>query len=242
MRKGRTFVVGDLHGCVDELSALLDAISPTADDTLCFLGDYVDRGPSPKAVIDRLLRLSREGPTCTFLKGNHEDMFLAYLGYSGHHGEAFLWNGGDITLDSYGIDPAAPGEAAERLPPSHLQFLLDLRLWNRVEEFLCVHAGLRPTRPWNDQDEEDLLWIREDFITEPHPYPFIVLYGHTPQRQIRIDLPYKVGLDTGLVYGNLLSCLELSDKQLFQIRRDSRRVKSYSLADEFERSKRSSHG
>ena len=238
MSTGRTFVVGDLHGCVDEISALLDAIEPTADDAICFLGDYVDRGPSPKGVIDRMLLLCEEGPRCTFLKGNHEDMFLAYLGYPGHHGEAFLWNGGDVTLDSYGIDVAVRDDAAKHLPPRHLEFLLNLRPWALFDDFLCVHAGLRPTRPWDKQDEEDLLWIREDFITAQHPYPFTVLYGHTPQRQIRVDLPYKIGLDTGLVYGNLLSCLELSRKELFQIRRGSGNVQGRSLAEEFEQSAR----
>jgi serine/threonine protein phosphatase 1 len=116
--------------------------------------------------------------------------------------------------------------------------LLNLRPWALFDDFLCVHAGLRPTRPWDKQDEEDLLWIREDFITAQHPYPFTVLYGHTPQRQIRVDLPYKIGLDTGLVYGNLLSCLELSRKELFQIRRGSGNVQGRSLAEEFEQSAR----
>jgi serine/threonine protein phosphatase 1 len=236
---GRTFVVGDLHGCVDELDALLDWIAPTSDDAICFLGDYVDRGPSPQGVVERLLRLRQEGPRCTFLKGNHEDMFLAYLGYPGHHGDAFLGNGGDVTLQSYGIDPTGRSNVAELLPPQHLEFLLNLRLWALFDDFLCVHAGLRPTRPWNDQAEEDLLWIREDFISSPHPYPYTVLYGHTPQRQIRVDLPHKIGLDTGLVYGNILSCFELSRKDLFQIHRGSRRVESSSLAADFAHSVRS---
>lgn len=241
MSDARTFVVGDLHGCVDELNALIDAIAPTSDDSICFLGDYVDRGPSPKRVVERLLRLRREGPRCTFLKGNHEDMFLAYLGYPGHHGEAFLWNGGDVTLNSYGIDVAGRSNIAQQLPPEHLEFLLGLRLWAVFDDFLCVHAGLRPTRAWDDQDEEDLLWIREDFINRPHPYQFTILYGHTPQREIRLDLPYKIGLDTGLVYGNMLSCLELSRKELLQIRRGSHRLEGRSLAGDFEHSARSAN-
>lgn len=235
MSTKRTFVIGDLHGCVDELNVLLETIAPSADDAICFLGDYIDRGPSPKGVIDRLLRLRQEGPHCTFLKGNHEDMFLAYLGYPGHHGEAFLWNGGDITLESYDVYPTDSGDLVKQLPAPHLDFLLALRACVQFDDFLCVHAGLRPTRPWDDQDAEDLLWIREDFITAAHPYPFTVLYGHTPHRQIRIDLPYKIGLDTGLVYGNLLSCFELTRKELFQVRRGSSRVDTRSLADEFER-------
>src|ERR1043166_9018992 len=102
MTPARTFVIGDIHGCVDELNWLLDALSPTEADAIVFLGDYIDRGPASKAVIDRLLRLRREGPGCVFLKGNHEDMFLAFLGLQGHYGEAFLLNGGETTLQSYG--------------------------------------------------------------------------------------------------------------------------------------------
>jgi serine/threonine protein phosphatase 1 len=88
MSTARTFVVGDIHGCVDELNCLLDAIAPAADDTCCFLGDYIDRGPASREVVARLIRLRREGPRCVFLKGNHEDMFLAFLGLRGRYGEA----------------------------------------------------------------------------------------------------------------------------------------------------------
>jgi serine/threonine protein phosphatase 1 len=77
------------------------------------------------------------------------------------------------------------------------------------------------------------MWIREDFIFAPHPFPYTVLYGHTPQREIRLDLPYKVGLDTGLVYGNRLSCLELSARELWQIRRGESAVERRSLAEQF---------
>jgi serine/threonine protein phosphatase 1 len=232
MSASRTFVVGDVHGCVDELDRLLDAMQPEGGDAVCFLGDYVDRGPSPKRVIDRLIRLRDEGPTCIFLKGNHEDMFLAFLGYPGRHGEAFLWNGGDATLASYGLLGVEGAPAAERLPPPHRDFLLSLRSSAYLGRFLCVHAGVRPTRPLDLQDEEDLFWIREEFIAAPHPFPYTVLYGHTPQRDVRLHLPFKIGLDTGLVYGNRLSCLELTQGELWQIARGARAVERRSLAGE----------
>jgi serine/threonine protein phosphatase 1 len=179
MSAGRRFVIGDVHGCVDELERLLDGVAPTADDSLCFLGDYVDRGPNPRGVIERLIRLQAEGPQCIFLKGNHEDMFLAFLGRPGRHGDAFLWNGGNATLASYGCDG---------------------------------------------------LWIREEFISQPHPYPYTVLFGHTPQRDVLVDLPFKIGLDTGLVYGNRLSCLELDAQRVWQVRNGERRVSQRDLA------------
>jgi len=233
MSASRTFVVGDVHGCVDEMQCLLDALQPGAGDTICFLGDYIDRGPSARGVIDRLIRLRDEGPTCVFLKGNHEDMFLAFLGWSGRHGEAFLWNGGGATLASYGLAHLPAAAVAERLPTAHREFLLSLQTRVYLGRFLCVHAGVRPTRPLDAQAEDDLLWIREEFIAAPHPFPYTVLYGHTPQRTVRLHLPYKIGLDTGLVYGNQLSCLELHSGDLWQIRRGAATVERRSLAPEF---------
>lgn len=96
-----------------------------------------------------------------------------------------------------------------------------------------MHAGIRPTRPLDDQDVVDLFWIREEFIAAPHPFPYTVLYGHTPRRDVHLDLPFKIGLDTGLVYGNRLSCLELSQRELLQVSRGAHRVERRSLAAEF---------
>jgi serine/threonine protein phosphatase 1 len=230
----RTFVVGDLHGCVDELNRLLDALAPGTADTIVFLGDYIDRGPSPKGVIDRLLRLRREGPRCIFLKGNHEDMFLAFIGEAGHYPEAFLFNGGEATLRSYGLQGREGPAVTAGLPPDHLEFLRDLQLQSQHGAFLCVHAGLTPDRPLEEQREEDLLWIRDEFIQVPHPFPFTVLFGHTPRREVLLQLPYKIGLDTGLVYWNKLSCLEIEQKEIFQIRRGEATVSRRSVRDRFE--------
>jgi serine/threonine protein phosphatase 1 len=237
MSTARTYVVGDIHGCVDELNYLLDAIGPGPDDTICFLGDYVDRGPSAKGVIERLIRLRSEGPRCIFLKGNHEDMFLAYLGYPGHYADAFLFNGGETTITSYGIQGSRGQAAAERLPPAHLDFLVRLESQARLGDYLCVHAGVRPSQPLTEQSDEDLFWIREDFILSEHPFPVTVLFGHTPQREVLLHLPFKIGLDTGLVYWNKLSCLELVQGDLFQLRRGERRVQRTSLARELEQAR-----
>ena len=233
MSTGRTFVIGDIHGCAVELDRLLEVIGPTTQDTIVFLGDYIDRGPSPKAVIERLLRLQHEGPRCVFLRGNHEDMFLAFLGRQGLYGDAFLFNGGEATLRSYGTEGRPAPVVAAALPPAHLAFLLSLQLQYVTGDFLCVHAGVEATRPLDAQREEDLLWIRDEFILNPHPFPYTVLFGHTPQREVLLDLPYKVGLDTGVVYWNRLSCLELEEKRLLQIRRGERDVRSQSLQAHF---------
>ncbi len=231
----REFVIGDLHGCADELEVLLDALQPSQVDTLVFLGDYIDRGPNSAGVVERLLRLREEGVRCVFLKGNHEDMFLDFLGLGGHYGDAFLFNGGYATLDSYGVQRSAGTELAQQLPAAHRQFFLGLQLTYTTGNFLCVHAGINPLLPLEEQREEELLWIREEFLRCPHRLGRIVLFGHTPQREVFVDLPYKIGLDTGLVYGNKLSCLELGEKELWQVERGGRKAKRRSLAEEFAR-------
>jgi len=233
MARTRAFVIGDIHGCVDELDRLLDALVPTPHDTLVFLGDYIDRGPAPQAVVDRLLQLSRLGPRCVFLKGNHEDMFLSFLGEGGGHGDSFLSNGGATTLRSYGLEGRLGAVRGEHLPAAHLRFFRTLTLQHRHDAFLCVHAGLDPTLALDQQREDDLLWIRSAFCDRDHPFPFTVVYGHTPYPDVHIDLPYKIGLDTGCVYGNMLSCLELNSRTVFQVRCGGSRVARRSLRPEF---------
>lgn len=235
MGQPRTYVIGDIHGCLEEVERLLEFLRPGADDTLCFLGDYIDRGPTPHGVVTRLIRLSGEGMRCIFLKGNHEDMFLAYMGYPGHYGEAFLFNGGESTMAGYGIQGLRGRAAAERLPHDHLAFLIGLRSSVQLGDFHCVHAGVRPTRALDDQVDEDRYWIREEFILKEHPFPVTVLFGHTPQREVLMHLPYKVGLDTGLVYGNKLSCLELTTHELLQIGRGDTQVCRIDLSADFAR-------
>lgn len=224
MTDGRIAVFGDLHGCAAELNVLLDFLAPTAEDTIVFLGDYIDRGPDSKAVIDRLLRLEVQAGRCVFLKGNHEDMFLAFAGQRGRYGDAFLYNGGGTTLQSYGLEGRAGLELWNALPNDHRTFFQRLVLQYRVGDYLCVHAGLNPQRPWDDQDEEDMLWIRHDWIRATHSYGLTVLFGHTPMRVPFVHWPYKIGLDTGLVYGNCLTCFVLPEQKFWQVRRRERTV------------------
>src|SRR5260370_13880264 len=100
--EGRLFAIGDIHGCPDELAAILKAIAPGAGDTVVFVGDYVDRGPSARDVIELALDLERVGHAeCVFLKGNHEDMMMSFLGMPGNYGESFLFNGGIPTAAHY---------------------------------------------------------------------------------------------------------------------------------------------
>lgn len=229
---GRFFVIGDIHACPQELEDLITACSLEQEDRVVFLGDYIDRGPGAQEVVDFLLDLQAD-KVCmlTFLKGNHEDMFLDFLGYHGHFGESFLANGGAMTLKSYDISEEVPGQrTALRLPSQHLAFFQQLERYVVVDDTLCVHAGVNPLQSLEGQDEEALFWIRQEFIAHPHPLPYTVLFGHTPHREVFFDLPYKVGLDTGLVYGGKLSCLEITEKKLLQVRKGIRRVQVTDVA------------
>ena len=227
----RFFIVGDIHACPRELEALLGGLALKQEDRLVFLGDYIDRGPGAREVIDLLLGL-RVDEVCglTFLKGNHEDMFLDFLGYEGMYGDAFLLNGGAQTLQSYGCEPEAEEATLhEHLPEPHIQFLRGLELSFPTDDIFCVHAGVDPLRGLEDQEPESLIWIREEFINNRHLLPHTVVYGHTPEREVRFDLPYKIGIDTGLVYGGRLSCLEWTEKILFQVAKGSQKVRAFNV-------------
>jgi len=227
---GRLFAIGDIHGCVDELAAMVRAISPVHGDIVVFVGDYIDRGPAARDVIDFLLELREGAGEFVFLKGNHEDMMLAFLGLPGHYGESFLLNGGLSTLESYGIPEAALGRAIELVPASHLDFLKKLATSYLHPPYLFVHAGISPFRQLEEQSVEDMLWIRQEFIFSPHRLDATVIFGHTPLRAVMMDLPYKLGIDTGLVYGGKLSCVEFNEGVLYQVGRGSRQVKTQPMA------------
>jgi serine/threonine protein phosphatase 1 len=227
------FIIGDIHGCVDELRHLIDGLPLAGDDRVVFLGDYIDRGPASKDVVSFLLSLSQKHVKTEFifLKGNHEDMLLSYLGFNGAHGDMFIINGGKATLASYGLDTGkmTPQDALQEIPAEHLQFYQGLKSYYLMDSFLCVHAGIDPQKALADQTNEELFWIRNKFIYSSHKMPHTVLFGHTPQHSVLYDLPYKVGLDTGLVYGNMLTCLELDEKVLFQISRGKKGVNKTSV-------------
>lgn len=229
-----SYIVGDIHGCLEELVCLIDALPLKPEDRLVFLGDYVDRGPDSHGVLSFLLNLRSEASReVVFLKGNHEDMLMSYLGLPGNHGDMFLFNGGGTTLASYGVtsNRGAPDLLLERIPEDHLKFFMELKVFYLMDPYLCVHGGINPAKSLGEQEEKEMLWIRHQFIDSRHPLPYTVLFGHTPFEDVLFDLPFKVGLDTGLVYGNTLSCLEVSEKVLFQVKRGSKRVNRIKVKD-----------
>jgi serine/threonine protein phosphatase 1 len=202
---GKIFAIGDIHGCLDKLKTLLGMIQVNWDkDLMVFLGDYVDRGPDSRGVIELLIDLRKkhtERLIC--LKGNHEWMFTQFL--KGEDHDLFLLNGGRKTLESYMVK-----ESGIEIPRSHRDFLDHLDLYYETDDYIFVHAGLRPYISISEQNPEDLIWIRSHFLGSSYDWGKRVIFGHTP-----FSVPFieanKVGIDTGVVYGGRLTCLVLPD-------------------------------
>jgi serine/threonine protein phosphatase 1 len=204
--RGRLLAVGDIHGCRASLEGLLEKVALSEADRLIFLGDYIDRGPDSKGVIDFLLALARHFPRTVFLRGNHEAMFLDFL--AGRNRDLYLANGGISTLESY------REEEGIVVPGPHLDFLHSLPLYYATDRFIFVHAGLRPGIPLEEQREEDLLWIRDEFLESDYDWGRTVVFGHTPLPQPFFSAA-RIGLDTGAVYGRSLVCCDVERLRLW---------------------------
>ena len=201
MESERIYIIGDIHGCLGMLTKLMEKIDWRSDrDALIFLGDYIDRGENSKGVIDFILKLLKSSSRVHCLLGNHEDIFLNFL--AGEDITTFLANGGETTLESYLID----GEIL--IPPNHITFFKSLQTWIELDDYYVVHAGLRPGVEIEGQTHEDLIWIRDSFIFSDYDFGKKVIFGHTPFTKPLVT-DNKIGLDTGAVYGNRLTCLEL---------------------------------
>ena len=210
-----TFVIGDIHGCSDPLAELLAEIAPLAkDDTVIFMGDYIDRGPDSKGVIDIVLKLHAEQHRVITLMGNHEFMLLGAI--KGYGQNDFLNMGGDATLKSYNIPPESINDLPAMLPGNHLVFLQDLLPYWEDEDYIYVHAGLQPGVHLTQQSPDWLFWSREEFINSAYNYGKKVIYGHTPYDKPKIDAN-KIGIDTGVVYGGTLTCLVLPENTFIEI-------------------------
>lgn len=209
----RIFAIGDIHGCYDKLSGLMQLIPfDPSDDTLVFIGDYIDRGAGSFEVVEYLVELKTRLPGTVFLKGNHEEMLADYL--SGNDRMTYLYNGGQQTLDSYLQKSGALTPSP--IPPRHMQFFDSLVLNHQTEDFFFVHAGLRQGVPLDQQKPQDMLWIREKFVHSGHDFGKRVVFGHTPFEQPLVE-PNKIGIDTGAVYGNKLTCVQLPELVFYQV-------------------------
>lgn len=206
-----TYAVGDVHGSLDMLTALIDACRQHADGRalrFVFLGDYIDRGPDSPGVIRFMMRLQDElQDRLIALRGNHEAVVLGLLDGTAPLG-LWLRNGGVETLASYGVR-----EVAE-LPLAHLDWMRGLRLSYDDGRRFFVHAGVDPDRPLDVQDEQAMLWIREPFLSDRRDYGRLVVHGHTPLETAVPDLRgNRLNLDTAAVYGGVLTAAVFDDAQ-----------------------------
>ena len=205
----RLLTIGDIHGCRDLLVPLIEKVEPTTEDQLVFLGDYIDRGPDSRGVVDDLLALQQQFPETVFLRGNHEQMLLDFL--SETDTLMFLLNGGAATLASY----ASEENAKPTIPSEHLNFFNNLQSSFVCGDFIFVHAGLRPGISIEEQDEHDMLWIRGEFVNSDYDWGKTVVFGHSPQPEV-LFRDNMIGLDTGAVYNNQLTCCDLLTRRLWQ--------------------------
>jgi serine/threonine protein phosphatase 1 len=208
------YAIGDIHGCLDHLERLLEEVNPDLHrDKLVFIGDYIDRGFNSRGVVDYVLRLRKLYPpeNLICLKGNHEVMLLDFL--KGFNQELFLLNGGRSTLRDYWGE-YWDRRGSLRLPPDHEEFYLSLKKYYETPDYIFVHAGLIPGVPLSQQDEEDLFWIRGEFIASFEDFGRRVIFGHTPMKYPLV-MPNKIGIDTGAVYGNFLTCVRLPAEEFF---------------------------
>jgi serine/threonine protein phosphatase 1 len=213
MEKERIFIIGDIHGCLDMLNRLMDKIHwEPAKDRLIFLGDYIDRGRDPKGVVDYILALNQCSGNIDCLIGNHEAIFLEYL--SGKDRGLFLMNGGWSTVESYQGNKLKDLDSL--VPVDHMAFYQSLKTYIELKDHYVVHAGFRPKVEIEKQSLEDMVWIRESFIYSEHDFGKKVIFGHTPFSEPLV-MENKIGLDTGAVYGNKLTCLELPEMRFHSV-------------------------
>lgn len=218
---GRRFVLSDIHGCIETFRHLVEGvIRLEKSDTLYLLGDYIDRGPDSKGVIDFIMNLQSEGYAVYPLKGNHEQMLLDALEDQPFSEKLWRRHGGETTLQSFGVTQPIS------IPSTYIQFFASLKHFIELEDFILVHAGLnfKSTSPFDDL--KSMLWIRE---YEVNPFMIknrIIIQGHTPTPLNEIEASiknstntYRIFLDNGCVYRNEdnfgnLCCLNLSDMKL----------------------------
>ena len=214
----RVYVIGDIHGRLDLLSQLRERIVMDSGNftgerkVAVYLGDYVDRGPRAKEVIDLLVDEPLAGFESVHLKGNHENFLLDFLDDASVW-PLWLYNGAGATLLSYGVSSTAGPEGLQAefrapIPARHLEFLHSLALSHAEGDYFFVHAGVRPGVALEDQDEADMIWIRDPFLFSDADHGKIVVHGHSIAREPEIEAN-RIGIDTGAYATGKLTCLVL---------------------------------
>jgi serine/threonine protein phosphatase 1 len=223
------YAVGDVHGCYDLLSNLLEKIvedikilGDNCSATVVFLGDYIDRGPDSSKAVSSLIWLARNAPMpCIFLQGNHEQAMLDFL-QDPLETRKWLQVGGEETVRSYGASLFEEMEEPQRflairdslldnLPASHMNFLSNLRPMFQTGQDVFVHAGIRPGIPIEEQNVSDLLWIRGGFLDHDQPFDKRVIHGHSWSGDTPELRGNRIGVDTGAYQTGVLTALRIID-------------------------------
>ena len=216
----RTFAIGDIHGCSKTFRKLVEeGIQPTPDDEIICVGDYIDRGPDSKGVIDFILELRDRGIRVHTLRGNHEQMFLDSLG-DDEAQEEWLMNGGQVTCKSFGIMDST------QIPERYLAFFSGTKYFHVAEHFIVVHAGLNfePDDPFGDKDA--MLWTRNTDVDLAKTKGRRIIHGHTPTHLKRIGMLRQtpsINIDGGCVMKHIrgmgyLVAIDLDSLELLAIK------------------------
>jgi len=215
VKPGRLIAIGDIHGCLTALERVLEAVAPKPEDTIVTLGDYVNCGPNSRSVIERLMEL---GNQCSLvpLLGNHDETFLDVL--SGQLPlDALLEMGGHATMNSYDYQGSL-----SVVPPEHVFFLASCKLIFETDNHFFAHANYAPNKPLDQQSRIDLLWrsLRDSEPAEHYSKKRAIL-GHTPQPSgVPLDRGHLICIDTGCVYGGVLTALDVVSGTLWQADND----------------------
>ena len=221
----RVYAVGDIHGRLDLLRVLHQLIHEDAyrhqapRNVVVYVGDYIDRGPDSPGVLDLLLDEPLPAFESVHLKGNHEDTLLRFLEDT-TIGPSWFFYGGAETLLSYRVRPPNPPSKKEELvraqrelrthlPERHRRFMAQLKLTHEEGDFLFAHAGVRPGVALAQQQAEDLLWIRDEFLMSDAEFGKIVVHGHTITHRPDVQRN-RIGIDTGAFASGKLTCLVLA--------------------------------
>lgn len=228
----RLYAIGDVHGRLDLLEAMHRAIAAEIarerplDWRVVHLGDYVDRGPDSRGVVELLIAARTRDPRHVLLAGNHEEGLLTFLAAPDENG-LFMRNGGVETARSYGVALDAgsvrPGrdQLAAAMPTAHVDFLAGLPCSFEAGDFFFCHAGIRPGVALRRQIPRDLMWIREEFLTDPRLHEKVIVHGHTPVRHAEIRAN-RVNLDSYAWDSGRLSALAVDGpaKRLLAVSED----------------------
>jgi serine/threonine protein phosphatase 1 len=223
------YAVGDVHGRADLLEKMHAAILkdsldvPAERKVVVYLGDYVDRGPGSKKVVDILLERPLAGFERVHLMGNHEAFLIEFLNDL-EAGPGWFFNGGLATLSSYGVKIGKHDELSydvlqrvqeefrEKMPEEHRDFYKNLEFSRTEGDFFFVHAGIRPGVALDNQTDEDMLWIREEFLGSEEDYGKVIVHGHTITWEPEVR-PNRIGIDTGAFASGVLTALVLEGRE-----------------------------